>query len=90
MASGSGGPADTSRVDVGGMEHLLRAFYDTWKGGIEAINKDVIQSFANFHLGQEILQQVLCAGARRAPRGGTRSAGARWGTRVHDGARCRV
>jgi len=59
MASGSGGPADTSRVDVGGMEHLLRAFYDTWKGGIEAINKDVIQSFANFHLGQEILQQVL-------------------------------
>ena len=55
----SGGPADVSRVDVGGMEHLLRQFFDTWKGGIEAINRDVIKSFANFHLGQELLKQVL-------------------------------
>ena len=38
---------DSSRVDVGGMEHLLRGFYDTWKAGIEAINKDVIKSFAD-------------------------------------------
>ncbi len=29
-----------------------RTFFDTWKAGIEAINKDVIKSFANFHLGQ--------------------------------------
>ena len=50
---------DKSRVDVGGMEHLTRHFYDTWKGGIEAINRDVIKSFANFHLGQDILKQVL-------------------------------
>ena len=27
--------------------------------GIEAINRDVIKSFANFHLGQDILKQVL-------------------------------
>lgn len=55
----TGGGADRSRVDVGGMEHLLRSFYDTWKAGIEAINRDVIKSFANFHLGQDILKQVL-------------------------------
>ena len=54
-----GGSVDVSRVDVGGMEHLLRSFYDTWKAGIEAINRDVIKSFANFHLGQDILKQVL-------------------------------
>jgi len=59
MMSGGGGAADLSRVDVGGMEHLLRVFYDTWRGGIEAINRDVIKSFANFHLGQDILKQVL-------------------------------
>ena len=46
-------------VPGGGMEHLLRQFFDTWKGGIEAINRDVIKSFANFHLGQELLKQVL-------------------------------
>ena len=55
----STGAPDISRVDVGGMEHLLRSFYDTWKKGIEAINRDVIKSFANFHLGQDILKQVL-------------------------------
>ena len=54
-----GGPPDLSRVDVGAMEHLLRTFFDTWKQGIEAINRDVIKSFANFHLGQDILKQVL-------------------------------
>ena len=54
-----GGSPDLSRVDVGGMEHLLRAFFDTWKQGIEAINREVIKSFANFHLGQDILKQVL-------------------------------
>ncbi len=54
-----GGTPDVSRVDVGGMEHLMRSFYDTWKQGIEAINRDVIKSFANFHLGQDILKQVL-------------------------------
>jgi len=58
LVTGSGKP-DTSRVDVGGMEHLMRSFYDTWKQGIEAINRDVIKSFANFHLGQDILKQVL-------------------------------
>jgi len=54
-----GAPPDLTRVDVGGMEHLLRTFFDTWKVGIEAINRDVIKSFANFHLGQDILKQVL-------------------------------
>ena len=54
-----GTAADASRVDVGGMEHLLRAFHDSWKAGIEAINRDVIKSFANFHLGQDLLKQVL-------------------------------
>ena len=57
-SASSGGAPDISRVDVGGMEHLLRSFYDTWKAGIEAINRDVIKSFANFHLGQDILKQV--------------------------------
>jgi hypothetical protein len=58
LMSGGGAP-DTSRIDVSGMEHLLRSFYDTWKHGIEAINRDVIKSFANFLLGQDILKQVL-------------------------------
>ena len=44
---------------MGGMEHLTREFYDTWRQGIDAINRDVIKSFANFHLGQDILKQVL-------------------------------
>jgi len=30
-----------------------------WKGAIEAIHRDVVQSFANFNLGKEILKQVL-------------------------------
>ena len=55
----AGGTSDASRIDVGGMEHLLRSFYDTWKSGIESVNRDVIKSFANFHLGQDILKQVL-------------------------------
>jgi hypothetical protein len=59
LLAGAGGAPDLSRVDVGGMEHLLRSFHDTWKGGIEAINRDVIKSFANFLLGQDILKQVL-------------------------------
>jgi len=59
LMAGAGGAPDLSRVDVGGMEHLLRLFFDTWKQGIEAINRDVIKSFANFHLGQDILKQVL-------------------------------
>ena len=59
LLAGGGGGVDASRVDVGGMEHLLRSFYDTWKAGIEAINRDVIKSFANFHLGQDLLKQVL-------------------------------
>ena len=59
LLAAAGGAPDLSRVDVGGMEHLLRSFFDTWKAGIEAINKDVIKSFANFHLGQDILKQVL-------------------------------
>ena len=58
LTSGGNAP-DLSRVDVGGMEHLLRNFFDTWKAGIEAINRDVIKSFANFHLGQDLLKQVL-------------------------------
>ena len=59
LLAGQGGAADTSKVDLGGMEHLLRQFFDNWKQGIEAINRDVIKSFANFHLGQDILKQVL-------------------------------
>ena len=59
LLAGQGGTPDLSRIDVGGMEHLLRQFFDNWKAGIEAINKDVIKSFANFHLGQDILKQVL-------------------------------
>jgi len=42
-----------------GWSTCCRNFFDTWKGGIESINKDVLQSFANFHLGQDILKQVL-------------------------------
>ena len=57
LSTGAG--TDVSRVDVGGMEHLARSFYDTWKKGIDDINRDVIKSFANFHLGQDVLKQVL-------------------------------
>jgi hypothetical protein len=41
------------------MEHLIRSFYDTWKQGIETVNREVMKSFPNFHLGQDILKQVL-------------------------------
>ena len=58
LAAGSSA-ADRARVDVGGMEHLLRSFHETWKAGIDNINREVIKSFANFHLGQDILKQVL-------------------------------
>ena len=57
MASASA--ADASRIDRTQMEHLMRAFHDSWRGGIEAINRDVVKSFANFRLGMEILKQVL-------------------------------
>ena len=51
--------ADVARVDLGAMEHLLRSFHETWRAGIEAINRDVMKSFANLTLGMEILKQVL-------------------------------
>ena len=41
------------------MEHLLRSFHETWRAGIEAINRDVMKSFANLKLGMDILKQVL-------------------------------
>ena len=52
-------PADVARADLGAMEHLLRSFADTWQQGIEAINRDVMKSFANLKLGMDILKQVL-------------------------------
>ncbi len=52
-------PAERARVDVGGMEHLIRSFHDSWKKGVEAIHADVVQAFANFVLGQDLLKQVL-------------------------------
>lgn len=55
-----GGPADgASRVDASAMEHLLRSFHDTWRSSIDRINADVLQSFANFKLGMDLLKQVL-------------------------------
>ena len=51
--------ADVARVDLGAMEHLLRSFHETWRAGIEAINRDVMKSFANLKLGMDILKQVL-------------------------------
>jgi len=51
--------AEVARVDLGAMEHLLRSFHDTWRAGIEAINRDVMKSFANLKLGMDILKQVL-------------------------------
>lgn len=51
--------ADVARADLGAMEVLLRSFHDTWQAGIEAINRDVMKSFANLKLGMEILKQVL-------------------------------
>jgi len=50
--------AEAARVDRGLMETLLRGFHDTWKVGIETINRDVVKSFANFKLGMEILKQA--------------------------------
>ena len=50
--------ADVARVDLGAMEHLLRSFHETWRAGIEAINRDVMKSFANLKLGMDILKQV--------------------------------
>jgi len=53
-------PADAARVDKGLMETLMRTFHDTWKEAIEAINNDVVKSFASFKLGNDnILKQVL-------------------------------
>ena len=52
-------PEDAAKVDKGAMEHLTREFYDKWKAGIEAIHRDVVQSFSNFKLGMDILKQVL-------------------------------
>jgi len=51
--------ADAARVDRAQMEVLLRSFHDTWRAGIEAINREVLKSFANFKLGTEILKKVL-------------------------------
>jgi len=50
---------DTSRIDLGTMEHLLRSFHDTWKQGIESIHRDVVKSFPNFQVGMDVLKQVL-------------------------------
>jgi hypothetical protein len=50
--------ADAARVDRAAMEALTKSFYDTWRRSIEAINRDVVQSFANFKLGMEIIKQA--------------------------------
>ena len=50
---------DTSRIDLGTMEHLLRSFHDTWKQGIESIHRDVVKSFPNLTVGMDVLKQVL-------------------------------
>ena len=36
----------------------MRTFHDTWKGAVEAINNDVLKSFASFKLGGDILKQA--------------------------------
>ena len=46
-------------ADLGAMEHLLRSFHDTWRPGVESINRDVMKSFADLKLGMDILKQVL-------------------------------
>jgi len=52
-------PADVARADLSAMEHLLRSFHDTWRPGVESINRDVMKSFADLKLGMDILKQVL-------------------------------
>ncbi len=51
--------SDASRVDKRQMELLVRSFHDSWKAGIESVNREVVKSFANFKLGMDILKQVL-------------------------------
>lgn len=51
--------SDAARVDTGAMEALLRAFFDTWKEDVKAINGEVFKTFANFKLGMDLLKQVL-------------------------------
>ena len=51
--------SDAARVDTGVMEALLRAFFDTWKEDVKAINGEVFKTFANFKLGMDLLKQVL-------------------------------
>lgn len=50
--------ADAARVDRAAMESLTKSFYDTWRASIESINREVVQSFANFKLGREIIKQA--------------------------------
>ena len=46
-------------VDEGLVEGLVREFSSAWKTGIQQINDDVLNYFANFRNGMEILKQVL-------------------------------
>eukprot|EP00558_Chaetoceros_sp_UNC1202_P000265 CAMPEP_0197261522 /NCGR_PEP_ID=MMETSP1429-20130617/84593_1 /TAXON_ID=49237 /ORGANISM="Chaetoceros sp., Strain UNC1202" /LENGTH=208 /DNA_ID=CAMNT_0042725791 /DNA_START=1 /DNA_END=627 /DNA_ORIENTATION=- len=62
--TGVGGPraaAEGHKLDINAqvVEGLVREFASTWKAGIEQINRNVLNNFANFRNGMEILKQVL-------------------------------
>ena len=50
---------DAERVDKMAMELLARNFYDSWKAGIQSLNREVVQSFADLKLGMDVFKQVL-------------------------------
>lgn len=64
-ASSGGGSAAAAaaaaagRVDKAAAEALVRDFAESWTGGIEHINNNVITFFSNFKNGMEILKQAL-------------------------------
>lgn len=41
------------------LEQIVKDFHANWKGGIEAINVEVMKSFSNLKNGMEILKQTL-------------------------------
>lgn len=67
--------ADAAKVDRAAMEALTKIFYDTWRASIEAINREVVQSFANFKLGMEIIKQVRGLDGQRGVGVGSRGNG---------------
>uniref|UniRef100_A0A7S2WQ93 Vacuolar protein sorting-associated protein 52 homolog n=1 Tax=Rhizochromulina marina TaxID=1034831 RepID=A0A7S2WQ93_9STRA len=53
-------PQDLShRIDLAQVEAIVRGFAGMWRSGIEAIYQDVLECFADFRNGMEILKQVL-------------------------------